>query len=406
MKKYFLPVLLTAIDLCVSGQVATAESIRYITNIGQAGLSEQSRELARELKFSQPTPDTTDAVALPRAGDLTPGAMSGAYTARSSSPLTEHLERAFGSFGIPYTSTRVAHNATKVKPTSPAFLSSTYPYRAIGRLTFSDGTGSYICSASLIRRSVIVTAAHCIQGFGSGASFYSNWQFTPGYYNAGTKAVQPYGVWNWAQAVVSASWSSGSDSGTGAARNNDLAVIVLQKDRKGKFIGDLTGYLGYGWNSPSFVSSSKTGDLAVAQISTLGYPCLLDACKIMQRTDGPTYLTQVGSALQYWQGSNFTGGSSGGPWIVNFKSQNPVYYNGAGAGIDSSLAVVGVTSWGSADPNASKDNYSSRFGQTVEFPNTSYGNYGAGNIGALLNYACSLKPPNNASTYEQLGYCN
>lgn len=406
MNRYLVPAVVSAIALLVGGDKATAASIRHITNTGQAGLSDQARERARDLQRTQPAPDTSSAVAMPRTVDLTPGTAASSASARGSSGPAGNSTRAYGSFGIPYTSTRVVHNSTKVKPNSPAFLSSTFPYRAVGRLTFSDGTGSYICSASLIRRSVIVTAAHCVQEFGSGASFYSNWQFTPGYYNAGTKAVQPYGVWNWGQAVVAASWSSGSDTGTGDARDNDLAVIVLQKDRKGEFIGDLTGYLGYGWNNPSFVSSSKTGNLAVAEVSTLGYPCLLDACKIMQRTDGPTYLTQVGPALQYWQGSNFTGGSSGGPWVVNFKSQDPVFYNGAGAGVDPGLAVIGVTSWGSADPNVSKDNYSSRFGQNAEFPNSAYGNYGAGNIGALLSYACSLNPPNNASTYEQLGYCN
>jgi hypothetical protein len=252
----------------------------------------------------------------------------------------------------------------------------------------------------------LVTAAHCAQEFGAGSAFYSNWQFTPGYYGVGSKPVQPYGIWNWSQVVVSSSWSDGSDTGVGDARNNDLAIIILQPDKKGRLVGDYTGYLSYGWNDPSFVSSPKTGNLGVAAISTLGYPCLLDNCRIMQRTDGPTYLTTVGSALQYWQGSNLTGGSSGGPWIVNFKSQDPTFYNGASVGDYADMMVVGVTSWGSADPNVSKDNYSSRFGQNAEFPAPSYGNYGAGNIGALLSFACGLHPYNSASSYEQLGYCN
>ena len=50
---------------------------------------------------------------------------------------------------------------------------------------------------------------------------------------------------------------------------------------------------------------------------------LMDSGRIMQRTDGPTYTTTVVGAGQLWQGSNLTGGSSGGPWVVNFRSATP-----------------------------------------------------------------------------------
>ncbi|WP_132977304.1 hypothetical protein [Thiobaca trueperi] len=42
----------------------------------------------------------------------------------------------------------------------------------------------------------------------------------------------------------------------------------------------------------------------------------------MQRAEGPTYTTTVANAGRLWQGSNFTGGSSGGPWVVNFSGRN------------------------------------------------------------------------------------
>ena len=71
------------------------------------------------------------------------------------------------------------------------------------------------------------------------------------------------------------------------------------------------------------------------------------------------------------------------------------------------MAVVGVTSWGTADPNAPKDNYSSRFRQNTEFPDSDYGGRGAGNIGALLDAACSsfVTPP-SGPTFGSAGYCN
>ena len=310
--------------------------------------------------------------------------------------------RAFGTFGIPYTSTRVSTGGSNSTSSNANYLATTYPYRAIGRLTFSAG----FCSASVIRRGVIVTAAHCIQRFGSGSSIFSSFQFTPAFYAAGSTAAAraPYGTWNWLALVRPATWANGTDVGSGAARENDLAVIALARNAQGRLIGDVTGYLGYGWNNYSFTSSSKTGNLSVAAISTLGYPGLIDAGGRMQRTDGPSYLTTVGGAPQIWQGSNFTGGSSGGPWLVNFKSADTTLSGGAVVGSQNVMSVVGVTSWGSADPNAPKDNYSSRFGQNPRYPSASYGVYGAGNIASLLNTLCSTSV--GGQTLAQQGFCS
>jgi hypothetical protein len=318
--------------------------------------------------------------------------------------LSDVAAEAFGSFGIPYTTTRVQDG---VGPASGAStlsrLSTTYPYRTVGKLTFSAG----YCSASVIRRGLIVTAAHCIQRFASGSTTYSGWQFRPGHYGAsGATAAQkaPYGVWNWAALIRPVSWMNGTDTGCGAARDNDLAVIALARNAYGQFVGDVVGKLGYGWNNYSFVVSPRTGNLRTAAVSTLGYPGLMDYGRIMQRTDGPTYTTTVCNAGQLWQGSNFTGGSSGGPFVVNFSGRNPVLSGGAVSGSAPVMAVVGVTSWGSSDPNTPKDNYASQFRQNSRYPNASYGVYGAGNIGYLIYALCSTSAP-GGGTFASQGYC-
>ena len=342
-------------------------------------------------------PDTSALTPDTEAGPYSPGALA-------SSGLSI-LPRAFGSFGIPFTTTRVQDgNQSAAGTTSANRQSTTYPYRTVGKLTFSAG----YCSASLIRRSVIVTAAHCIQGFGTGNNIFSNFQFRPGHYGAaGATAAQiaPHGTWNWIRLVRPASWASGTDIGSGAARDNDLAVIALGKNALGQFIGDLTGYMSYGWNNYSFVTSPKTGNLHTAAVSTLGYPFLMDSGRILQRTDGPTYTTSIGGAGQLWQGSNFTAGSSGGPWVVNFRTRRAVLTGGAAPGAASVIAVIGVTSWGSLDPNAPKDNFSSQFRQNTRYPNASYGIYGAGNIASLLNTLCRSAAP-GGGTLASRGYCN
>lgn len=369
-----------------------------------SGTPRAPAEVSAAKPFSNPleAPDDSQVRADAAPADLVPG------VSRASMEKSDEQARDFGSFGIPYTSTRVAllGGAGVV---GPSYLSTTYPYRAVGRLTFTNGSGgTSLCSASLIKRSVMVTAAHCVQAFGSGTTLYRNFQYTPGSWGpSGATAGQiaPYGTWTTRVVVRPASWANGTDIGSGAARDNDLAVFIIAKSGT-TFVGNRTGWLSYGWNNYSFVSSSKTGNLAVAATSTLGYPALFDSGRIMQRADGPTYLTTVSSANQLWQGNNFTGGSSGGPWVVNFGATRPVFTGGAGTGSAPVMAVIGVTSWGTSDPNAPKDNYSSQFRQNTRYPNGDYGGYGAGNIGSLLNTLCTAIVPGTSQTWAQQGYCS
>ena len=58
--------------------------------------------------------------------------------------------------------------------------------------------------------------------------------------------IAPDGMWNWAARVVS--WANGTDIGSGSARIMTWRVIALHKIA-GQFVGDRTGYLGYGWNN-------------------------------------------------------------------------------------------------------------------------------------------------------------
>ena len=396
---HFIPFTVTALSVLATATVHANDTAVVNENSSRASpaaVIDISR-LAPVVNSLQP-PDTSAVTPSTTGGANPSGAMFKGGIVQADNT------RAFGSFGIPYTTTRVQDGNTSAGGTTAAnYLSTTYPYRTAGKLTFSAG----YCSATLIRRSVIVTAAHCVQNFGSGANMFSGFQFRPGHYGAAgatTAQIAPYGTWNWAALVRPASWANGTDVGTGAARDNDLAVIALAKQGS-SFAGDVAGYLGYGWNNYSFVTSAKTGNQHTGAVSTLGYPFLMDSGAIMQRTDGPTYTTTLAGAGQMWQGSNLTGGSSGGGWIVNLQSRAATLGGGAAVGTASAVAVIGVTSWGSADPNVAKDNWASQFRQNTRYPNASYGVYGAGNIAALLNTLCSTAAP-GGGTFASQGYCN
>ena len=247
----------------------------------------------------------------------------------------------------------------------------------------------------------------------------------PGHYNGeGTtdETMAPYGMWTPFRSVVGMTFD-GEDSCV-STLENDLAVLAIGPNEDGAFIGDVTGYLGYGWNNYSFTSSENTGNVTTGAVSTLGYPGLIDGGNIMQRTDGPTYPVVLSADNEFnlcgedvkvlQQGSNLTGGSSGGPWVVNFSGVNadlslpdpeipPEFEPSVGEA--PIMAVVGVTSFGSFDPNDPKDNFSSQLGQNAKFPDEDYGGYGAGNIGALVEEICSTEAP-EGGTLASAGYCD
>ncbi|WP_298610721.1 serine protease [uncultured Thiothrix sp.] len=352
---------------------------------------------------SLPAKAHSNKLAAPDTAELEPESAETRYKAGASSETT--ATRAFGNFTVPYTSKRVSAATTQaVDPNSNAYLSATFPYSAIGKLNFKVYGMDSFCSASVILKGVIVTAAHCMQFYGAGTDHFDSYVFRPASY----RGSSPYGEWTPIAAVWSTTWSRGNDVGDGSAVDNDLAVMIVGKNKSEQFISEVVGgHLNYGWNNYSFSKSKKTGNLWTAAVTTLGYPGLLDNGEILQRSDGPTYLTTISEAHQLYQGSNFTGGSSGGPWLVNFGYQNPKFSEGANKGHKAiANVVVGVTSWGTVDPNQPKDNYSSQFTQNKRYPLADYGGFGAGNIAALLNRICAAKPEGSPQTFKQLGYCD
>ncbi|AYZ64441.1 hypothetical protein EGY31_13290 [Burkholderia multivorans] len=273
----------------------------------------------------------------------------------SSQPGVEPQE--FGTSNQPFTTNRVNANGDNTQ--------YYYPFRAAGKLFFNIGTATYVCSASLIKPGVVVTAAHCVANFGQ-QQFYSNWVFTPAYSNG----TAPYGAWNVASATVMTSYLNGTDpcAQAGVICQDDVAVLVLIP-QGGSYAGNSAGWFGYGWNGYGFTPSGTT------LINQLGYPVALDGGGLMQRNDSQGFVAS-GSSNNTIIGSLMTGGSSGGPWHVNLGIA-PVL-NGTSFGSASARnTVVGVTSWGYTDPAIKQQGAS---------PFTS------GNIVPLVNSACTSSP--------------
>lgn len=280
-------------------------------------------------------------------------ATAGPRAAQSSAQPME-----FGLTNIPYTTSRVDWG------TNNAF-SKTFPYRAAGKLYFNIGSNTYVCSASLIKTGVIVTAAHCVADFGA-STFYTNWKYIPALYGT----TKPYGTWSTVAAYVMSSYLNGTDpcAQSGVVCQNDVAVLVVKPTFMG-YPGKKTGWFGYGWNGYGFNSLNQ------ALIQQLGYPVSHDSGLKMQRTDSQGYVDGAAAGNTVW-GSRQTGGSSGGPEVVNLGYVANL--NGISIGSEANTnVVVGVTSWGYTDQVYKAQGAS---------PFTS------NNIVPLVNAACSAYP--------------
>lgn len=233
----------------------------------------------------------------------------------------------FGTNNHPFSTSQADLFAT---PTN-----TSYPYRAAGKLFFNIGNSTFLCSASLIKRGVVVTAAHCVANFGQ-RQFYSNWQFVPGYRNGSA----PFGVWTARSATVLTSYYNGTDpcAVSGVVCQDDVAVLLLNPSPAGAYAGTATGWYGYGFNGYGFTGGGLT------QITQLGYPVCLDNGVLMERNDSYGY-TSSSNSNNTIIGSLMCGGSSGGPWLVNFGNAPVLTGTIAGTYPDHNL-VVGVTSWG------------------------------------------------------------
>jgi V8-like Glu-specific endopeptidase len=241
----------------------------------------------------------------------------------------------YGTARHPYTTSRVDAYGLR--------LSRYYPYRATGKLFFKKGSASYVCSASLIKPGVVVTAAHCLADYGK-KKFYGSFTYVPAYYNG----QAPYGSWSGFGATIMSSYYSGTSGHclSGVVCDNDIGVLKIRKQTisgRSRFAGHLTGWLSYAWNG---WGSTYNGTFrqTLTHITQLGYPVSHDRGAKMQRNDSVGYKNS-GYKNNTIIGSRLTGGSSGGPWVNNFGQMSSLSGTSKGA-YSYNNVVVGVTSWG------------------------------------------------------------
>jgi V8-like Glu-specific endopeptidase len=267
--------------------------------------------------------------------------------AASSHPSPED----FGTANLPFSTARA--------DLAPALTNTQWPYRAAGKLFFVDGEDSFVCSASMINRGLVVTAAHCVSEYGKHRMF-SEWKFAPGYHDGNA----PYGLWAAQKAYVLAGYPAGTaPCDSGVVCRDDVALLVLQpqpdEHNKPYYVGDRTGWFAYLSGSRPFASGGLT------HITQLGYPVCLDNGGLMQRNDAQGMVSS-GNRDNTVIGSLMCGGSSGGPWIANFGIP-PRLTDTVQGQFSAPNVIVGVTSWGTTDPNVKQQGASPFLSSNIDF---------------------------------------
>lgn len=186
-----------------------------------------------------------------------------------------------------------------------------YPLRTIGKLFFKRNGRSFVCSAASIGGDAIWTAGHCLHaGNNKRSGWATNVVFVPAYRDG--KA--PYGQWRVKQMWVRTAWYRHGIS-KGLAQDMGGAIVY---PRNGRRLSQTVGWLGFAWNMGRFQHWNQ-----------LGYPAAkpFNGQRLICAQSSYAYDGSVGASPKpVGVGSDLTGGSSGGPWIVRFETAN--YLNG------------------------------------------------------------------------------
>lgn len=175
--------------------------------------------------------------------------------------------------------------------------------KTAGRVFFtvtagSDAGRNASCSGTAVtsaNKSVVITAGHCVKLNGA---FHANWVFVPGY----DQGNRPDGTWPATTLLTTSQWNSSENM------NYDIAAAVVAP-QNGKSLTDVVGGQGVAFNQPRG-----------RQTYAFGYPAgsPYDGSKLVYCA-GRTFDDYLSSEDQGLS-CTMTGGSSGGPWFVNFNA--------------------------------------------------------------------------------------
>ena len=193
----------------------------------------------------------------------------------------------------------------------------------VGKVFFQMGSSLYVCSGNAVddvedgvtTPNLVVTAGHCVNDGGS--AFATNFMFIPRYDPAAPRTSgQPDGTFTATRLTTTSQWAAqGADK-----YNYDVGMARVGVNEHGETlaaaIGD-TSDIGYVSGDPT----STGGVDYTVNTHSFGYPAArpYDGTTLISCWGGTTGDT-VGGSTDYRLPCNMTGGSSGGPWLLDSAS--------------------------------------------------------------------------------------
>lgn len=188
---------------------------------------------------------------------------------------------------------------------SLGFFGTVDPMPQVGKIESVTASGlSSGCTGTIVGRSLVLTAAHCVYTLGAG--YHQKISFFPAMQQSGSSYYEPYGRWD------ATRWWTPSGYRNGGDESLDFALIEIAP-QNGVQIGDKLGYFGVAYGSAPWTTS---------RTYLVGYPAsgwFLSGGRIgmTQYACDSTYDSSAhgGTGYVLWSPCYMNRGASGGPWF-------------------------------------------------------------------------------------------